>query len=455
MLSAFAAAGLPVVIVGEAHSRLMYRSDVVAGHSDGDIAEIFAELVKRDNVKQVKDYSNVPSALAALGVQADATYSQPADVLSAHRTDESGDYYYLYNYNKMSKEDVNSTLCSGGTAYPFINKEEALEDKSVTVTLKGEGKPYLMNAWDGSISAIPVYESTQDGVKLTLDLSGDEAVFIALLTDEQASANGIKVQDVHATAFDCTLAYDDGRLVAKSTENGTGSVTLSNGSKASAKISGVQEAFDISSWKLKIDYLEQGESTLFSDSVRKSTDEVVLDELKGWKGINDEWESCSGVGTYTATFELDRGSNDGGGAYIDLGEVEDTYTVEINGHKLPYSDLNDTLIDIGEYTVSGTNTVVVKVASTLYNRFISSADGMLTTIISVLAGGSVLENTSNGLLGTDGAVKVIPYSVAEVAAAGGTRAIIVGCVCGAAGAAAVVTVTAVIIKRRRGRANRA
>ena len=446
-------AGWPVVIVGDAPSQLMYRSDLRSGHSDEDIARIFDEMLQRGNVKQIQTYAEVPEALAGLGVNADASYASPADVLAKHHTDASGEYYYLYNYNKMNKEDVNSTLCTGGSAYPFINKAEAFRDKIVTVTLKGEGRPYLMNAWDGTISAIPVYEETEGGIKLTLDLSGDEAVFIALLTDEEAQVNGIEVRGIHALSSDCTLDYDGDGLVVKATQNGEYSAVLSDGSEMTTTITGASDAFCISSWKLKIDYIEKGGSTLFPDSEWGSTEEVVLEELKGWKDIDEAWEDLSGIGTYTATFELDRGGDKGGGAYIDLGEVEDTYTVEVNGHLLPPTDLNDTLIDIGEYTVSGTNTIVVKVASTLYNRFIGSAGGMLKMMLPILSGSDILENTANGLLGTDGAVKVIPYSVAEV---GGTDAnsnavrIVVGVVGGVVIVAGAVLVVVLIKKRRKG-----
>ena len=77
-------------------------------------------------------------------------------------------------------------------------------------------------------------------------------------------------------------------------------------------------------------------------------------------------ENVSGIGTYTTSFNLEQGWEEGTGAIISLGDVVDSYQIYVNGTQVPASQI-DTTIDIGKYLKSGENTITVEVASTLLN----------------------------------------------------------------------------------------
>jgi len=56
------------------------------------------------------------------------------------------------------------------------------------------------------------------------------------------------------------------------------------------------------------------------------------------------------------------------GAYLELGEVNDTFHVRVNGELLPPCDPMDAVVDLGRRLVPGVNQIDVEVASTLINR---------------------------------------------------------------------------------------
>ena len=90
---------------------------------------------------------------------------------------------------------------------------------------------------------------------------------------------------------------------------------------------------------------------------------LTLDGLKAWSDI-PELQDVSGIGRYTTTVDW----NGSGGAYLDLGEVFDTYRVTVNGSALPPADQLYTTVDVGPYLKPGANTITVEVATTLLNR---------------------------------------------------------------------------------------
>ena len=109
----------------------------------------------------------------------------------------------------------------------------------------------------------------------------------------------------------------------------------------------------------------------------------------------------AGLGTYTGTFTLSDLKRRAG-AWLEFGEIEDAFSITVNGKQLPNLDPISTRVDIGAYLRRGRNVVTVDVASTLYN-----------------AASKPLKDY--GLLGTSGTVTVRPYEerlVARTARAG-------------------------------------
>lgn len=401
-IKALAEAGLPVIFVGELPSKEMYYADILQGKDNEALSALVEEVLQIENVIHVEDYADVVPQLEAMGIVPDSQYDVPVDILTSHKTDETGEYYYLYNYNRICGEDANSLAPEAGTAYPYIDKTN-LSEKSVIVTLKGEGRPYLMDAWNGTITPIAEYLQNEDGtVTIPLEFEEDQTMVIALLNDEVAEENGLRVEENYVMESDAKVEYDGDSILLKATEEGSYTSMLSDGTTVLSEVEALQAAFDIPSWTLEIDSLGKGETEYFTDSVVTKLKPMEVTELRSWRELSDDLEFVSGVGTYSTTITLDKGWEDGAGAYMDLGEIEDTFNVYVNGEVLPVVDANDTVIDIGKYVHSGENTIEVKVATTIYNA------------VKGIGGGSEADVNDNGMFGVDGVVTVTPYQTAVV-----------------------------------------
>lgn len=97
-----------------------------------------------------------------------------------------------------------------------------------------------------------------------------------------------------------------------------------------------------------------------------------IDGLNPWPQI-PQLKDVSGVGTYTTNFELPADWKSGLGAVLQLGEVLDSFTLSVNGNKIPVNQIGATA-EVGQYLQGGTNDIEVRVATTLNNR-LSSLDG--------------------------------------------------------------------------------
>jgi len=88
------------------------------------------------------------------------------------------------------------------------------------------------------------------------------------------------------------------------------------------------------------------------------------------------------------------------GATLSLGEVFDTFTVTVNGRAVPIDQIGAEG-DIGSYLNAGSNTIVVRVATTMNNR--------LAKIDDDVAGRGLVQ--PYGLVGP---VRLTPYRTAAV-----------------------------------------
>jgi hypothetical protein len=132
---------------------------------------------------------------------------------------------------------------------------------------------------------------------------------------------------------------------------------------------------------------------------QKDRVELDLDGLKAWPEI-PALQNTSGLGTYTTTFALPAAWTAANGATLSLGEVFDTFTVTVNGRKIPLDQIGAEG-DIGSYLKAGQNTIAVRVATTLNNRLAKIDDDV----------------ASRGLVqpyGLVGPVRLTPYGTATV-----------------------------------------
>ncbi|MFT4084571.1 MAG: glycosyl hydrolase [Nocardioides sp.] len=326
----YAEAGLPIVIVGDLPTATPGYAD--AATADRRLAAVVARLARHRRVHRVAGQADVPAALRAAGVRPDFEPSTGnADLAAVHRVSGPIDYYLVTNL---------------GTA---ATRAE--------VSLAGSGTPYLLGAFDGTASAVPVFRTEKGRVILTVSLAGSEARIIALGPAGRLGS----VPRASATSSEVDLTYAGRDLLARATAAGRYRVVLSGGRRTTVEVGSVPAAQRLDAWTLRVQQWLPGDSPTDTDTSTTTT--ATLSELAPWSSL-EGLADASGIGTYTTTFDRPTGAS---GAILDLGSVVDTVRVRLNGVRLPAVNILDTRIDLGPYLRAGKNTLQVEVASTLCN----------------------------------------------------------------------------------------
>ncbi|MEU6034772.1 glycosyl hydrolase [Actinomadura sp. NPDC047616] len=368
-------AGLPIVFLGD-WSAATVPGVPKAGENER-LRAVLKELFAQPKVRVVAADTEVPGALAALGVEPDVKYAQSSTLLNGHRVAGDVDYYYL---------------CNGKHA-ETVKPPVAAIDHQVTLTRADRrAVPFRLDPWTGEAERIAVYTEDGDKVTVRVALQPSETTVIAL----GRPGTGVP----HATRTDAgEVRYDGGRLVVRSTEPGAYTTTLSTGRTVSTTVGELPAALTLTSWKLQVEDWRPGRTATETAVTRR---EVDLDGLKAWPDI-PELADVSGVGRYRTTVQLDRKWSDGAcaGAYLELGKVFDTSRVIVNGRVLPPVDLMNPVVDVGPHLRQGANTIEVEVATTLNNRLrVSDPD--------------VYGKASRQAYGLIGPVRLVPYGEAPV-----------------------------------------
>lgn len=357
-----AKAGLPVVYIGETpvYATFYHPSGQLA--ADQQINSMMTELKSLKSVRQAQTIDDVPAVLDSLGITSDAQIQYTSDAkqskfINIHRAATGIDYYYVYNRGLNSNSGFKYGWKYGAA------KEMDLPDASANITFRATGTPYRLDTWTGEITPIANYISNDSSITIPLRLRFNESTVIAF--DYGNVLNTGKAGKVHVTWIHGAEAYYDnnGNLGIKASDNGLYHVKLSDGSVADIKVSGVPSPINLTGWKLKVEDWNPGTT---ATSTVLSIKDLDLGDLRPWRSV-PALENSSGVGTYTATFHMDKGWEQGAGAYLNLGTVNFGYKLKINGTEVNANQI-DTVVDIGPYVKTGNNTVEVEVATTLNNK---------------------------------------------------------------------------------------
>ena len=142
--------GLKIIFVGEIPNNNVFSDDK-------DINSIMEKIIKQENVVCVDSVDDVVNALKEKNIVADANYNNQT-LLSNHQKTKNNDYYFIYNY--------------GGTNN--YREVENVQNVKTEITLKGEGKPYLADAWTGKITPIVNYKKDKDRITVDVDIAGND-----------------------------------------------------------------------------------------------------------------------------------------------------------------------------------------------------------------------------------------------------------------------------------------
>ncbi|TDT97302.1 glycosyl hydrolase family 2 [Streptomyces sp. 846.5] len=378
-LLALTRAGLPLVFLGNWNAATVPGLPV-PGQQAG-LAQVMAELLSQRRVRVVALPTDVPGALADLGLGPDAVYAAPSTLLNAHRVADGVDYYYL---------------CNGQHA-ATVKPPVAAIDHEVSFRATSTGSvPYRLDLWSGRAERIAEYTQDGDVITLRVALQPSQAYVVAL-GRPGLFGDDLRRDQPFATSSDAdSVRFVDGELVARSTQAGTYTTELSRGPALHTVIDTVPAPIPLSTWQLEVDDWQPGATGTQTEVVHHS---LTLDALTPWSGI-PELQDVSGIGTYTATVELADSWSGGFGATLHLGAVTDTCRVTVNGTMLDPVDQIGLVLDVGPYLRRGRNTIQVEVATPLENRL----------RVSDPAAYAVAGRGAYGLLGP---VQLVPYGQAR------------------------------------------
>jgi hypothetical protein len=441
---ALARQGLPVVIIGQVPNAVATATGgslTSMTAADAQVQAAMTALTALPSVQVVADATatgsqssdaNAPTALASLGITPSTALSGLAyagtanPVLTVRRVTASTDYYYLYNPNLTA------------TVYP-------------TVTLAGEGKPYQLNTWSGTVTPIADYTpSAANGgsVSLQARLAPGNIELIAVSTKDLAKTPAATLFATGSTANATPASSDNvvygsnGQLEVRAATSGTYTTTLSNGKTATSAISVPNVGpsagpVTLTSWQLAVDSwgpTPSGNPTQTQHTPIPAKGTITVQPLAGttngalpsWTAITpqngfpaaDNLTNAGGIGTYTTSFSLPGSWSAGSdGAYLNIGVAVDTVDIWVNGKAVTGVDQNDrNQIDLGPYLRGGVNTLKIAAATPLRNAVAVApavpATGQVANDADPI--GQVQGGTREANIGLIGPVTLTPYGQAPV-----------------------------------------
>jgi alpha-L-rhamnosidase len=361
-------AGLPIVIIGT-WTDVRTVGLALPGENEW-LKTLFSVLVSQPSVRVVADATGIPGALESLGVKRDVEYEK-STVMTVHRVDGDTDYYYIANARHAENRKITPV------------------DQDVWLTARNRsGRPSIMDAWTGSAERIGLYERVGDKVRVRVALNPGQSMIVAI---------GPADRDANAVSTDADqVRYLDHKLVLRDSTAGTYSTKLSTGRIVRTTIREVPVPIPLPAWDLEVEDWQPGATPT---QTVKTKHRLSLQSLVAWPAI-PELQDVSGVGRYRTTVDLGRWDRDLG-AYLELGEVFDTYRVRVNGRDLPPADVLDPVVDVGPWLRSGRNTIEVEIATTLLNRLRVSNSAVF----------GIATRQAYGLVGP---VRLVPYRQVEV-----------------------------------------
>ncbi|WP_030224062.1 glycosyl hydrolase [Streptomyces sp. NRRL WC-3626] len=373
----FAKAGLPMVLLG-AFDQALTPGVPDSGETER-LREVLARLLALPNVVRVTEKPAVGDALTALGVSPDVRHSVSSTLLNAHRVTKEADFYYL---------------CNGKHAETVKPPVAAIDhDVTLRCTRGREPVPYLLDPWTGEAVRVGRYTREGDEITLRVALRPGQTTIVALGRPGLfGDRHGNRPYAVSSDA-DKVLFTRDG-LTVRAAAAGTYRTTLSQGRTVTTTFRSVPAAIEPDRWNVEVEDWTPGSDVTRTEKVRRN---LVMDTLLPWSKI-PELEDSAGIGRYRTTVVLPRDwSPASHGAYLDLGQVSDTFRVTVNGKESGPADRLSPVLDVGPLLRRGENTIEIEVATPLVNRLRVTRPEVFGS----------LARQEHGLVGP---VKLVPYA---------------------------------------------
>jgi hypothetical protein len=339
--------------------------------NDGErLAAIRAELLKLPNVMAAGSQADALGALQDMGVAPRAGFGAPNRQLQiVTREDEDALYMFLWNYENNG----------GGN-----------DNCETDIVLDGLYVPYVLDAWSGGISSVPVYGIDDGKTRVPVSVAyHDASVYIFKPADSEARRLVAGEGD--------EIVVKDGKYYVRATEKGEYTLTENDGALYNAAVGDVPPARGLRGWSVKIESWDKpdtrdasnwmgrnethdvgaGETTTKEGRwlTRKTEISLELDELETWDKIDEIGRDVSGIGYYATRFDWDADAADG--AWLDLGPIVQTAVVTVNGEKTKDVNINRAVVNITSLLKDGPNELKITVTTPLTNRQLANGYGNL------------------------------------------------------------------------------
>ena len=303
-----AQSGVPVLLVGPCGETPAY-----SGESPAELSQIMKQLRKLPNVASISNQSDAVQALHALGIHPRTELLAPSELMTFLRRD--GENGILFCCNPTT---------------------EAI---SAPISIHGAWSVTLYNAWTDQTEPVPT-TITGERTALSLSLAPGSARILLLhpAHEEGAAIAAVSQKPIFPELSPWTLTV---------------------------------EAWESGAQHTRTEETEYGrkEEVLFDTNKRRLS--LTCTELKPWRDIPEIGETVSGIGFYQASFRLPEDWASGTPLNVQLQFSCGTISGTVNGLPLPAMDQACPSADITALVHGGTNTIALRVTSTLCNQLIA------------------------------------------------------------------------------------
>ncbi|KAF4466478.1 hypothetical protein FALBO_6661 [Fusarium albosuccineum] len=341
LLLTYARAGLPIVIVGTLPSYTFSYSNNPR-QEKGNLSSILSQLRTLKTVRTVENTSSVPSTLKELGVTPSVEYisGQNQTLTTLRRTKGSGYLYWIYNAGD--------------------------DDFKGLVNLEGEDQPYQINLFNGKVTPLASF-TTSNGyttIEVSVTSNGVEAIYLGDKNPFEADPVSKPLLSTTCGSYVRNGAvYIASNMTCTATTAAKKTITLSVPKD-------LPSATSPSTWQLSIEDwapADVNETGLdYSDTIKTNLKPVKLTELTPWNKI-EGIENASGIGKYTTKVSLGKHVKNTR-VLMDVGNVEGSWSLKINGKAVSDIDWFGKPTDVTEYVEDGDNDIEITVATTLWNK---------------------------------------------------------------------------------------
>ncbi|MFI5627066.1 glycosyl hydrolase [Nocardioides sp. NPDC051685] len=363
--------GLPIVLIGD------WSQVTVAGRDSeaatAEVRSLMAQIGALPTTRSVPE-AEVGNALATLGVVRDVEHAD-STVMHVRRVAGEVDLYYLANARHAENRRLNPVQ----------------QDVWLTATDRA-AVPWLLDAWSGQITRIAAYERAGDRIRVRVDLVPGQSTVVALA----APGAGVARSVLPVATAGQTVVARGANVALRTTTAGSFELTKADGRTAKVVVDRVREPVTPASWSLELEDWKPANQADPKDLA--TSKEVVTRDLaapQAWSKVVG-LEDVSGIGRYHTSVDLGTDWTPEDGAFMELGDVNDTFRVRVNGELLAPCDPMDSVVDLGHALVAGANTIEIEVASTLLNR--------LRTVTPSVYGAATRQS-----YGLTGPVRLVPY----------------------------------------------